>query len=82
MNLVNIYGNNTNFNPCMCCGMTYSPIPTKGNYSYKGINVVYGKQGKESIKKNSKCKRQTNIKHVKTKNGDLTVITRSVYVAS
>lgn len=81
MNLINYYGNNTNFNPCMCCGMTYSPGPTKQNTSDNGIHVVYGKQGKEMVKKDSKNKKQTNIKHVKTRNGDLTVITRSAYVA-
>ena len=79
MKLVDQYGFNV-FLPCSCCGMVYSPSPTKLNTTLNGIHVIYGTQGKESVRKNKNEGKQTNIKHVKTKNGDLTVITRSKYV--
>ena len=79
MMLVDLYGNNT-YLPCSCCGMTYTGNSTKRNTSNKGIHVIYGKQGKELVKKDSKSNRKTTIKHVKTRNGDLTVVTRSEYV--
>lgn len=79
MRLVDLHGFNA-FMPCSCCGMTYTGNSTKRNTSDKGIHVIYGKQGKELVKKDSKCNRQTTIKHVKTRNGDLTVVTRSEYV--
>lgn len=81
MRLVDRHGYNVLWNPCSCCGMNYSAVPTKQNSSGNGINVIYGKQGKELVRKNKELGKQTNIKHVKTKNGDLTVITRSEYVA-
>ena len=80
MRLVDLHGY-TVYIPCRCCGMTYTGHSTKRNTSEKGIHVIYGKQGKELVKKESKSNRQTTIKHVKTRNGDLTVVTRSEYVA-
>ena len=80
MNLINQYGGGPVYMPCNCCGMTYSSKPTKSNTSENGIHVIYGKQGKELVKKDSRSAKQTNIKHVKTRNGDLTVVTRSAYV--
>ena len=79
MRLVDVNGYAT-YIPCSCCGMTYTGNTTKRNTSDKGIHVIYGKQGKELVKKDSKSNMQTIIKHVKTRNGDLTVVTRSEYV--
>jgi hypothetical protein len=67
-------------NPCHCCGMTYrSEVKTiVAVNAGLGIRVLGGKHLEEGTKFAPTSKKETVVKHVETKQGTITVITRSI----
>lgn len=63
-------------NPFACCGATFSKVPKSGKPSTttagRGIRVIEGIHGKE------RDTYASQLKHVSTKNGDLTIIVKKI----
>jgi hypothetical protein len=69
---------------CHCCGMSFNetPVATRTDAG-KGIRVLWGKHLEEGVyRRGSRALKETVVKHVETKQGIITVITRSAVNAS
>jgi hypothetical protein len=74
MNIIDTIGYVCNYQPCYCCGMTYTPKPRSKTVKTagKGIRVLYGKVDEPREAGN------ITVSHVNTKNGVLTVVNKSL----